>query len=154
MHGREVIWWSAERALRFSWFKTHLHPIGGVSFLHMVDSDILLQATEMKLRSSDLSFFSASHQRSFFQLTEGKGTPIARQMMYKLRFFSPFQSTAESKTTKCCPLYFFPQNNLPAARKAFDSFFTHYPYCYGYWKKYADLEKRHSNMKQSDEVCI
>uniref|UniRef100_A0A2D4FLR0 Suppressor of forked domain-containing protein n=1 Tax=Micrurus corallinus TaxID=54390 RepID=A0A2D4FLR0_MICCO len=46
------------------------------------------------------------------------------------------------------------ENNLPAARKAFDSFFTHYPYCYGYWKKYADLEKRHSNMKQSDEVCI
>ncbi|KAG8126724.1 putative Pre-mRNA-processing factor 39 protein, partial [Naja naja] len=44
------------------------------------------------------------------------------------------------------------RNNLPAARKAFDSFFTHYPYCYGYWKKYADLEKRHSNMKQSDEV--
>ncbi|XP_060117981.1 pre-mRNA-processing factor 39 [Heteronotia binoei] len=44
------------------------------------------------------------------------------------------------------------ENHLLAARKAFDSFFTHYPYCYGYWKKYADLEKRHSNMKQSDEV--
>uniref|UniRef100_A0A8D0BLH7 Pre-mRNA-processing factor 39 n=1 Tax=Salvator merianae TaxID=96440 RepID=A0A8D0BLH7_SALMN len=44
------------------------------------------------------------------------------------------------------------ENQLPAARKAFDSFFAHYPYCYGYWKKYADLEKRHGNMKQSDEV--
>lgn len=44
------------------------------------------------------------------------------------------------------------QNHLPAARKAFDKFFTHYPYCYGYWKKYADLEKRHDNIKQSDEV--
>lgn len=45
-----------------------------------------------------------------------------------------------------------PQNHLPAARKAFDRFFSHYPYCYGYWKKYADLEKRHDNVKQSDEV--
>uniref|UniRef100_A0A8C9EIE0 Pre-mRNA processing factor 39 n=1 Tax=Pavo cristatus TaxID=9049 RepID=A0A8C9EIE0_PAVCR len=43
------------------------------------------------------------------------------------------------------------ENHLPAARKAFDKFFTHYPYCYGYWKKYADLEKRHDNIKQSDE---
>ena len=39
-----------------------------------------------------------------------------------------------------------------AARKAFDKFVIHYPYCYGYWKKYADLEKRHDNIKQSDEV--
>lgn len=44
------------------------------------------------------------------------------------------------------------ENHLLAARKAFDRFFTHYPYCYGYWKKYADLEKRHDNIKQSDEV--
>lgn len=44
------------------------------------------------------------------------------------------------------------ENHLMAARKAFDKFFVHYPYCYGYWKKYADLEKRHDNIKQSDEV--
>uniref|UniRef100_A0A8C6ZV37 Pre-mRNA-processing factor 39 n=1 Tax=Nothoprocta perdicaria TaxID=30464 RepID=A0A8C6ZV37_NOTPE len=44
------------------------------------------------------------------------------------------------------------ENHIPAARKAFDKFFTHYPYCYGYWKKYADLEKRNDNFKQSDEV--
>ncbi|XP_078240690.1 pre-mRNA-processing factor 39 [Pogona vitticeps] len=44
------------------------------------------------------------------------------------------------------------ENHLSAARKAFDSFFTHYPYCYGYWKKYADLEKRHGHTKQADEV--
>ena len=50
-------------------------------------------------------------------------------------------------------IVYFSQNHIPAARKAFDRFFTHYPYCYGYWKKYADLEKRHDNVKQSDEVC-
>ena len=31
----------------------------------------------------------------------------------------------------------------------FDSFLKHYPYCYGYWKKYADLVKR---LGSSDEV--
>lgn len=46
------------------------------------------------------------------------------------------------------------ENHLLAARKAFDRFFVHYPYCYGYWKKYADLEKRHGNARQSDEVRI
>lgn len=46
------------------------------------------------------------------------------------------------------------ESHLMAARKAFDKFFVHYPYCYGYWKKYADLEKRHDNIKQSDEVRI
>ncbi|KAM6307745.1 LOW QUALITY PROTEIN: pre-mRNA-processing factor 39-like [Podargus strigoides] len=34
------------------------------------------------------------------------------------------------------------ENHLVAARKAFDAFFAHYPYCYGYWKKYADMERR------------
>ncbi|XP_030070307.1 pre-mRNA-processing factor 39 [Microcaecilia unicolor] len=44
------------------------------------------------------------------------------------------------------------ENHIRAARKAFDRFFSHYPYCYGYWKKYADFEKRHHNIKQSEEV--
>ncbi|XP_029454333.1 pre-mRNA-processing factor 39 [Rhinatrema bivittatum] len=44
------------------------------------------------------------------------------------------------------------ENHIKAARKAFDKFFSHYPYCYGYWKKYADFEKRHQNLKQSEEV--
>lgn len=35
---------------------------------------------------------------------------------------------------------------------AFDSFFARYPYCYGYWKKYADLEKKAGNVKTAEEV--
>ena len=37
-------------------------------------------------------------------------------------------------------------------RKAFDAFFLHYPYCYGYWKKYADIEKKHDNIQVAEEV--
>uniref|UniRef100_A0A8C1S2V0 Pre-mRNA-processing factor 39 n=1 Tax=Cyprinus carpio TaxID=7962 RepID=A0A8C1S2V0_CYPCA len=44
------------------------------------------------------------------------------------------------------------ENHLEASRKAFDAFFLHYPYCYGYWKKYADIEKKHGYIHMADEV--
>ncbi|XP_046692650.1 pre-mRNA-processing factor 39 [Silurus meridionalis] len=44
------------------------------------------------------------------------------------------------------------ENHLLASRKAFDAFFLHYPYCYGYWKKYADIEKKHGCIQEADEV--
>lgn len=31
---------------------------------------------------------------------------------------------------------------MEAAREAYNSFLGHYPYCYGYWRKYADYEKK------------
>ncbi|UYV80457.1 PRPF39 [Cordylochernes scorpioides] len=44
------------------------------------------------------------------------------------------------------------ENNMENAREAFDSFFQYYPYCYGYWKKYADMEKKHENIDKAEEV--
>ncbi|XP_044282806.1 pre-mRNA-processing factor 39-like isoform X2 [Varanus komodoensis] len=44
------------------------------------------------------------------------------------------------------------ENHIYAARKAFDSFFMRYPYCYGYWKKYADMERRFDFIKETEEV--
>ncbi|XP_035757209.1 E3 ubiquitin-protein ligase synoviolin B, partial [Egretta garzetta] len=43
------------------------------------------------------------------------------------------------------------ENHLFAARKAFDAFFAHYPYCYGYWKKYADMERRFDCGRETEE---
>ena len=37
-------------------------------------------------------------------------------------------------------------------REAYDAFLKRYPYCYGYWKKYADMEKRHENMAMAEKV--
>ncbi|XP_075148092.1 pre-mRNA processing factor 39 [Haematobia irritans] len=34
------------------------------------------------------------------------------------------------------------ESDAEAAREAYDAFLKHYPYCYGYWRKYADYEKR------------
>ena len=39
-------------------------------------------------------------------------------------------------------------------RKAFDAFFLRYPYCYGYWKKLADTEKKHGNAQVAEEVIV
>ncbi|CAB4056541.1 PRPF39 [Lepeophtheirus salmonis] len=42
-----------------------------------------------------------------------------------------------------CLLQFADANgDLEEGREAYDAFLDRYPYCYGYWKKYADLEKR------------
>lgn len=41
------------------------------------------------------------------------------------------------------------KDKLPPAREVFDSFLKLYPYCYGYWKKYADLVKKGGS---SDDV--
>ncbi|XP_029468338.1 uncharacterized protein LOC115097047 isoform X2 [Rhinatrema bivittatum] len=44
------------------------------------------------------------------------------------------------------------ENDIYAVRRAFDAFLSHYPYCYGYWKKYADLERRFDCLQESGEV--
>lgn len=41
---------------------------------------------------------------------------------------------------------------MEAAREAYDAFLSHYPYCYGYWRKYADYEKRKGNKKKCEDV--
>ena len=46
------------------------------------------------------------------------------------------------------------QNLIEAAAEAFDSFLERYPYCYGYWKKYADMEKRRNRLEEAEKVCF
>lgn len=49
----------------------------------------------------------------------------------------------------CCAMC---QSDVEAAREAYDAFLSHYPYCYGYWRKYADYEKRKGSKKKCLEV--
>lgn len=44
------------------------------------------------------------------------------------------------------------QNKLSSARQAFEAFFKRYPYCYGYWKKFADMERKNGNIDKAQEV--
>ncbi|XP_055848304.1 pre-mRNA-processing factor 39 isoform X2 [Episyrphus balteatus] len=44
------------------------------------------------------------------------------------------------------------ETDVEAAREAYDAFLSHYPYCYGYWRKYADYEKRKGIKANCNEV--
>lgn len=44
------------------------------------------------------------------------------------------------------------ENDVEAARDAFDCFLSRYSYCYGYWRKYADYEKKKGSAEKCDEV--
>ena len=46
------------------------------------------------------------------------------------------------------------QSELEGGREAYTAFFTRYPYCYGYWKKFADLEKRKGTKETTLQVNI
>ncbi|KAK0414237.1 hypothetical protein QR680_007222 [Steinernema hermaphroditum] len=43
-------------------------------------------------------------------------------------------------------------NDLRSARDAFKIFFENYPFCYGYWRKYAEMERRNENYSRAQEV--
>merc|ERR1719422_1798723 len=40
----------------------------------------------------------------------------------------------------------------PFCREAFSKFLQRYPYCYGYWKKFSDFEKRNGDTARTMEV--
>jgi pre-mRNA-processing factor 39 len=44
------------------------------------------------------------------------------------------------------------ENDVEAAREAYDSFLKRYCYCYGYWRKYSDYEKKKGSLEKCDEV--
>ncbi|XP_028816066.1 pre-mRNA-processing factor 39 isoform X3 [Denticeps clupeoides] len=46
------------------------------------------------------------------------------------------------------------ESHVKASRRALSSFLVRYPLCYGYWKKFADLERRAGNTKRAEEVCV
>ena len=71
----------------------------------------------------------------------------------KLVFFASKIVQFTREGPKKNPLHlFFPQNKIRPARAAFDDFFKRYPYCYGYWKKYADMERKNEKLKKTQEV--
>jgi len=44
------------------------------------------------------------------------------------------------------------QKNIDAAREAYDAFLDLYPYCYGYWRKYADYERKNGTKENCEKV--
>ncbi|KAK7483566.1 hypothetical protein BaRGS_00025240 [Batillaria attramentaria] len=44
------------------------------------------------------------------------------------------------------------EGDQKACTEAYDAFFQRYPYCYGYWKKYSDMHKKHGDLIKAAEV--
>ncbi|TKR70090.1 hypothetical protein L596_022158 [Steinernema carpocapsae] len=43
-------------------------------------------------------------------------------------------------------------NDIRSARDAYKIFFEHYPFCYGYWRKYAEMERRNDNFSRTLDI--
>ncbi|XP_069749965.1 pre-mRNA-processing factor 39-like isoform X2 [Narcine bancroftii] len=76
------------------------------------------------------------------------GYPTDFEKYWKIVEDNPYDFTGWTYVLQ----YVEQENHIWAVRRAFDSFFIHYPYCYGYWKKYADIEKRFGFTKEAEEV--
>lgn len=46
------------------------------------------------------------------------------------------------------------QGHLRASRQALNAFLARYPLCYGYWKKFADIERRAGHNTKAEEVRV
>uniref|UniRef100_A0A3P8Q3N8 Uncharacterized protein n=2 Tax=Astatotilapia calliptera TaxID=8154 RepID=A0A3P8Q3N8_ASTCA len=46
------------------------------------------------------------------------------------------------------------EGHVTSSRRALEAFLVRYPLCYGYWKKFADLERRIGLNDKAEEVCI
>ncbi|XP_066505269.1 pre-mRNA-processing factor 39 [Hoplias malabaricus] len=46
------------------------------------------------------------------------------------------------------------EGHIAASRQALNAFLARYPLCYGYWKKFADLERRAGHNSKAEEVCV
>jgi len=45
-------------------------------------------------------------------------------------------------------------DDISDLREAFDEFLSYYPFCYGYWKKYADALFKSGDIRAAKEVSI
>ena len=69
------------------------------------------------------------------------------------KYWVPVQDNPQEFTAWTYLLQFVEQNgNLPLARRAFNSFFGRYPLCYGYWKKFSELERKNGNILRAQKI--
>ncbi|XP_063046373.1 pre-mRNA-processing factor 39 isoform X2 [Engraulis encrasicolus] len=45
------------------------------------------------------------------------------------------------------------EGHMTSSRRSLNAFLERYPLCYGYWKKFADMERRAGNNVKAEEVC-
>ncbi len=58
----------------------------------------------------------------------------------------------------CCELIvncvFLFQDDVDSAVETYRAFLSRYPYCYGYWKKFADYVKKRTTLEECEAVSF
>ncbi|XP_037531735.1 pre-mRNA-processing factor 39 [Nematolebias whitei] len=81
---------------------------------------------------------------------EGGTLPADFERLWKAAHDNPQDFTSWTDLLQYCEQ----ERHIEASRKALEAFLARYPLCYGYWKKYVDLERRSGNNNKAEEVCI
>ncbi|XP_062856747.1 pre-mRNA-processing factor 39 isoform X2 [Trichomycterus rosablanca] len=77
-------------------------------------------------------------------------TPVDFNRLWKMVTDNPQDFNSWTDLLQCCEQ----EGNLTSSRQALNAFLARYPLCYGYWKKFADLERRAGYNDKAEEVCV
>ncbi|KAJ8282826.1 hypothetical protein COCON_G00053450 [Conger conger] len=76
--------------------------------------------------------------------------PVDFERLWRVAHDNPQEFSSWTELLQYCEQ----EGHMTASRRALGAFLTRYPLCYGYWKKYADLERRAGNTNRAQEVCV
>ncbi|KAI3351674.1 hypothetical protein L3Q82_020514, partial [Scortum barcoo] len=76
--------------------------------------------------------------------------PAEFERLWKAAHDNPQDFTSWTDLLQYCEQ----ESHITASRRALESFLVRYPLCYGYWKKFADLERRAGYNNKAEEVCV
>uniref|UniRef100_UPI003AAD2698 pre-mRNA-processing factor 39 n=1 Tax=Centroberyx gerrardi TaxID=166262 RepID=UPI003AAD2698 len=76
--------------------------------------------------------------------------PVDFERLWKAAHDNPQDFTSWTDLLQYCEQ----ESHITASRRALAAFLTRYPLCYGYWKKFADLERRAGYNDKAEEVCV
>ncbi|KAL0973872.1 hypothetical protein UPYG_G00212260 [Umbra pygmaea] len=76
--------------------------------------------------------------------------PADFERLWKLAHDNPQDFSSWTDLLQYCEQ----ESHVTASRRALVAFLARYPLCYGYWKKFADLERRAGYTNKAQEVCV
>uniref|UniRef100_A0A3Q1ILK9 Uncharacterized protein n=1 Tax=Anabas testudineus TaxID=64144 RepID=A0A3Q1ILK9_ANATE len=81
---------------------------------------------------------------------EERELPADFERLWKAAHDNPQDFTSWTDLLQYCEQ----ESHITASRRALVAFLARYPLCYGYWKKFADLERRAGYNNKAEEVCV
>ncbi|KAF4104925.1 pre-mRNA-processing factor 39 isoform X1 [Onychostoma macrolepis] len=106
------------------------------------------ESAESGADGGDTGAPTASYTAEGEEEEEGE-VPADFQRLWKLTSDNPQDFNSWTDLLQYCEQ----EGHVRACRQALNAFLLRYPLCYGYWKKFADLERRAGHVDKAEEVC-